>query len=57
MRHLPILIGMAGILALVFVVMIMLRVIHDTDIENAPPAGEQKSAPAPERPKELPLNR
>jgi hypothetical protein len=34
--------GIGGVLALVFVVILMLKVIQDTDIQNAPPEGQKQ---------------
>jgi predicted amidophosphoribosyltransferase len=37
-KRIPILIGLAGVLALLFVIFLMVVVIHNADVENAPPA-------------------
>ena len=45
-RHLPIVIGIAGIVALVFVIVIMYQVVWNVDIESAPPEQQQDSGQA-----------
>ena len=50
----PFLLGIGGLLALVFVVFIMIKVIRDTDIENSPSPDQQHSTPRPD--KKPPLN-
>ena len=53
-RYVPFLLGIGGLLALVFVVFIMIKVIRDTDIENSPSPDQQHSTPRPD--KKPPLN-
>jgi len=45
-KRLPILIGIAGVLALLFVVAIMVVVIQNEDLDQGPPPADSKSAPA-----------
>ena len=42
----PYLLAFGGLLALVFVIALMVTVIHDNDIENAPPQGNGQEQPA-----------
>ena len=45
--YIPILLGIGGLLALVFVAALMIKVIRDNDIESAPPQGQGQEQPAP----------
>jgi len=50
-RRVPIIIGILGLLALVFVAIIMVKVIQNSDIDSAPPDQTDESAPQqPDRP-------
>ena len=40
-RGLPIVVGIVGMIALVFVIVIMFQVVQNVDIESAPPAQQQ----------------
>ena len=44
-NRLPILMGILGLLALVFVGLVMLRVIQNSDADSAPPVQTEQSAP------------
>jgi hypothetical protein len=50
-NRLPIFIGILGLLALVFVAIIMIQVVRNSDIDSAPPDQTEESAPQePEKP-------
>ena len=59
MRNVPLIVGTVGLVALALMVMVMLRVLGGNDAGSATPAAQQQeqSAPAPDTPKDLPLNR
>jgi hypothetical protein len=44
-NRLPIILGVFGLLLLVFVAIVMLKVIRNSDIDSAPPAQTGESAP------------
>ena len=52
-RYIPFLLGIGGLLALMFVVALMIKVVRDNDIENAPPQGQSQEQPAPGTPTPL----
>jgi hypothetical protein len=53
-NRVPILIGILGLLALVFVAIVMIKVIQNSDIDTAPPDDTEQSAPpSPDRPPPL----
>jgi hypothetical protein len=53
-NRVPIFLGILGLLALVFVVMVMVKVIRNSDIDSAPPTQTQEGAPQdPDRPPPL----
>jgi hypothetical protein len=52
-RRIPIFIGVLCLLALVFVFIIMMRTIRESDIESAPPEQTDQSAPQPDKPPPL----
>jgi hypothetical protein len=41
-RHLPMVVGIIGMVALVFVIVIMYQVVRNGDIESAPPQQQQR---------------
>jgi ribosomal protein L32 len=50
-HHLPLLIGILGVLALIFVAIIMVKVIQNTDLESTPSDDTEQSTPQqPEKP-------
>ena len=49
-RQLPILVGILGVVALVFVIVIMFQVVRNVDIESAPPE-QQQDNPGPSQSK------
>ena len=51
--YIPILLGIGGLLALVFVGVLMIKAISDNDIESAPPQGHGQEQPAPGTPPPL----
>jgi hypothetical protein len=51
-HRVPIFIGILGLLALVFVAIIMVKVIRNSDIDSAPP--DQTEESAPQQPEKLP---
>jgi hypothetical protein len=52
-RYIPFLLGIGGLLALIFVVALMVKVVQDNEIESAPPQGQGQEQPAPGTPPSL----
>jgi hypothetical protein len=53
-NRVPIFLGILGLLALIFVAIVMVKVIRSPDIDSAPPGQAEQSAPQqPDRPPPL----